>query len=114
MSWLESDSVLWQQPFADGLKKQEQPEIGNVTANNLSKKAIQLGLDTGSVAIQGLNTFMDKFIKKHSLKCTIDQVLKPKHSKKMKPPIESSSSDLNMDDSCDSSDESYSDNNVEI
>ncbi|CAG8802102.1 26492_t:CDS:2, partial [Gigaspora margarita] len=78
-------------------------ELEYVTANNLSKKAIQLELDTGSVTIQGLNTFMDKFIKKHSLKCTIDQVLKPKHSKKMKPPIESSSSDLNMDNSCDSS-----------
>ena len=40
---------------------------------NLFKKAIQLGLDASSSAIQELNTFMDKFIKKHSLKGAINQ-----------------------------------------
>ncbi|RIB20243.1 hypothetical protein C2G38_2179759 [Gigaspora rosea] len=35
-----------------------------VKANNLSKKTIQLGLDAAFVAIQELNTFMNRFIKK--------------------------------------------------
>ena len=36
-----------------------------VTANGLSKKAIQMGLDAGPSAIQELNSFMKNFITKH-------------------------------------------------
>jgi hypothetical protein len=35
-------------------------------ANELSKKAIQIGLDAGPSAIQELNSFMKDFITKHT------------------------------------------------
>ncbi|CAG8574272.1 36004_t:CDS:1, partial [Racocetra persica] len=83
-----------------------------VTANNLFKKAIQLGLDAGSTAIQELNTFMKEFIKKHSPNHTNHQELNQKYNKK-KSPAELNSSDLNMQNSSDSTDESYTDNDIE-
>ncbi|KAF0548841.1 hypothetical protein F8M41_025694 [Gigaspora margarita] len=108
---LEDDLILWQQPFTDGFKEQERSKISSddrayfttlckipyksvyksldqrkeyIKANNLSKKAIQLGLDAGSVAIQELNTFMNGFIKKHVLKHLNNQELGQKYNKKKK------------------------------
>ncbi|CAG8847778.1 27860_t:CDS:1, partial [Racocetra persica] len=39
-----------------------------ITANRLSKKVIQIGLDVGLSAIQELNSFMKNFITKHTPK----------------------------------------------
>jgi hypothetical protein len=90
----EPTSILCQQPFTDGFQEPsvntlqtetflEMPyKMVNIpyehvynslnqrkeyaTANGLSKKAIQLGLDVGSLAIQELNDFMKNFITKHT------------------------------------------------
>ncbi|RIB27445.1 hypothetical protein C2G38_2160512 [Gigaspora rosea] len=53
-----------------------------ITANGLYKKAIQMGLDTGSLAIQGLNYLIKNFIARHALKHTSKQTSKhlPKHN----------------------------------
>ncbi|CAG8835756.1 28131_t:CDS:2 [Gigaspora margarita] len=53
-----------------------------VKANRLSKKAIQMGLDAGPLALQEFNDFIENFIKRHTLKRVSGQELTHKNVKK--------------------------------
>ncbi|KAF0520633.1 hypothetical protein F8M41_016183 [Gigaspora margarita] len=63
-----------------------------VTINGLSKKAIQAGLDAGSIAIQELEDFMNGFITKHAPKKK-DEKNKRQHNDKNETTSDYSSSD---------------------
>ncbi|CAG8766844.1 3559_t:CDS:1, partial [Racocetra persica] len=90
-----------------------------VTANRLSKKAIQIGLDVGPSAIQELNSFMKDFITKHAPKNNQKLLRRnskeessrrnPKRTLSAKTYNIQSSSDES--DCCESSDSNYNDNN---
>ncbi|CAG8688884.1 45698_t:CDS:2 [Gigaspora margarita] len=60
-----------------------------VKANGLSKKAIQMGLDAGPLALQEFNDFIKNFIKRHTLKHVSGQELTHKNVKKRKILVES-------------------------
>ncbi|KAF0482072.1 hypothetical protein F8M41_023493 [Gigaspora margarita] len=62
-------SILCQQPFTDGFQESsEETRKEYVTANGLSKKVIQIGLDAGSSAIQELNNIIKNYIVRSTLK----------------------------------------------